>query len=79
MFAVSPESGRVICATRFRLEHLHADELLGVMTLLSSKARQWREHFFVAPASAAPSHATSFGILSARRGNGSAAANTEVV
>lgn len=46
VFSVSPETGRVICATRFRLDPLRAEELRDIMTSLSQKAREWRVHFF---------------------------------
>ena len=46
VFSLSPESGRVICATRFLLDPLRAEELRDVMVSLSRKAREWRVHFF---------------------------------
>lgn len=46
VFSLSPETGRVVCATRFALKPLSAEELRGVMTFLSQKAKEWRQHYF---------------------------------
>jgi hypothetical protein len=46
VFTLSPESGHVICASRFLLQPLSAEELRGVVTLMSQKAKEWRAHSF---------------------------------
>lgn len=66
VYSVMPDSGRVLCATRFMLQALKPEELRSIVTLLAQRATDWRRsHFDVAmvrrdtPASSMSSMAAS--------------------
>lgn len=44
VFSVTPEKGNVICAARFALKSLEAEDLRGVLTHMSRMATDWRRH-----------------------------------
>ena len=49
-FAVSPGTERVTMAHHCVLEEVDADELHGLLINIAGKARQWREDYFLDPA-----------------------------
>lgn len=62
VFSLSPETGRVVCATRFALQNFRAEELRGVMTYMSQSAKEWRQNDFgpLKPAGASASRTARF-------------------
>jgi len=49
VFSILPDTGRALCATRFQLSTLRAEELRSILVYLSGRAHAWRHsHFDVA-------------------------------
>lgn len=46
VFAAIPESNHVLCANRFALNGLNAEELRGILGFMSERARVWRHTHF---------------------------------
>ncbi len=46
VFSIMPESGRALCAVRFMLEPLRADELRAILVFLAQRALDWRRTHF---------------------------------